>query len=174
MKSPVLLFIKTWETTAHYLDNALKLCACLILLAMMFLTCFDVIGRYLFELPITGGVELTEILLGTLVFSTMPLVTWRKEHISVDLANHIIPTKLKNLCDIGFDVAVSISLSVIGFKVWDLANRAFRYKEMTEYLEIPTYYFTYFLAISCWLTAITSLVLAITRIFNKEYINQRD
>jgi TRAP-type C4-dicarboxylate transport system permease small subunit len=141
---------------------------------MMLLTCIDVIGRYMFEKPVTGSVELTELLLGALIFSTMPLVTWRKEHISVDLTDSIIPRKVKNIRDMGFDAVVSLCLSVMGFKVWELGDRALMYGEMTEYLEIPTYYFVYFLAISCWLTAITSLVLVITRIFNKEYLNQRD
>jgi TRAP-type C4-dicarboxylate transport system permease small subunit len=141
---------------------------------MMLLTCIDVIGRYMFEKPVTGSVELTELLLGALIFSTMPLVTWRKEHISVDLTDSIIPRKVKNIRDMGFDAVVSLCLSVMGVKVWELGDRALMYGEMTEYLEIPTYYFVYFLAISCWLTAITSLVLVITRIFNKEYLNQRD
>ncbi len=174
MNNSVMWFTKSWESTAQLLDKFLKLCACLILFSMMLLTCIDVIGRYLFEKPVTGSVELTEFLLGALIFSTMPLVTWRKEHISVDLTDSIIPRKVKNIRDMGFDAVVSVCLAVIGFKVWELGDRALMYGEMTEYLEIPTYYFVYFLAISCWLTAITSLVLVITRIFNKEYLNQRD
>ncbi|KJY82995.1 TRAP C4-dicarboxylate transporter [Vibrio galatheae] len=169
-----MMLTKSWEFNAQLLDKLLKLCACVILFSMMTLTCIDVVGRYLFEHPVTGSVELTEILLGALIFSTMPLVTWRKEHISVDLTDSVIPQKVKNIRDVGFDLVVAISLFVIGFKVWELAGRAEMYGEMTEYLEIPTHYFIYFLAASCWLTAITSVVLAVTRIFNKEYSNQRD
>lgn len=174
MRSSVLWFTKSWEYCAQLLDTTLKLLASITLMFMMLLTCLDVIGRYLFEAPVTGSVELTEILLGSLVFLTMPLVTWRKEHISVDLTDSIIPRGIKNIRDMGFDVVVAGSLAVIGIKVWELGDRALRYGEMTEYLEIPTYYFVYFLAISCWLTALTSLVLVVTRIFNKEYKNQKD
>ncbi|WCE30897.1 TRAP transporter small permease [Vibrio sp. SCSIO 43137] len=174
MRASVLWFTKSWEYCAQLLDTALKLFASAALMFMMTLTCVDVAGRYLFDKPVTGSVELTEILLGSLVFLTMPLVTWRKEHISVDLTDSIIPRGIKNIRDMGFDIAVAASLSVIGVKVWDLGDRAFRYGEMTEYLEIPTYYFVYFLAISCWLTALTSLVLVITRLYNKEYNNQKD
>ncbi|WP_428774217.1 TRAP transporter small permease [Vibrio sp.] len=174
MKSSLIWMTKSWESSAQLLDKFLKLCACIILFSMMLLTCVDVVGRYLFEMPVTGSVELTEILLGALVFSTMPLVTWRKEHISVDLTDSIIPTKIKNIRNMGFDVVVAVSLSVIGFKVWELGSRALMYGETTEYLEIPTHYFVYFLAISCWLTAVTSIVLVVTRLFNKEYLNQRD
>ncbi|WP_275864491.1 TRAP transporter small permease [Vibrio sp. CAU 1672] len=174
MKSSLFWFTRSWESGAQLLDKFLKLCACVILFAMMLLTCIDVVGRYLFEMPVTGSVELTELLLGALIFSTMPLVTWRKEHISVDLTDSIIPKNIKNIRDMGFDLVVAASLAVIGFKVWELAGRALMYDEMTEYLEIPTHYFVSFLAISCWLTAITSVVLVVTRIFNKEYLNQRD
>ncbi|GLO61318.1 hypothetical protein MACH09_18260 [Vibrio sp. MACH09] len=174
MRASVLWLTKSWEYCAQLLDNTLKLFACAALMLMMTLTCIDVVGRYLLEMPVMGSVELTEILLGSLVFLTMPLVTWRKEHISVDLTDSIIPRNIKNIRDMGFDVVVAISLAVIGSKVWELGDRALRYEEMTEYLEIPTYYFVYFLAISCWLTAITSLVLVVTRIYNKEYNNQKD
>ncbi len=174
MKSTFILLTKGWEFNAQLLDKLLKLCASAILFSMMSLTCIDVVGRYLFETPVTGSVELTEMLLGALIFSTMPLVTWRKEHISVDITDSLIPKHIKNIRDMGFDVLVAISLGVIGFKVWELADRANMYGEMTEYLEIPTHHFIYFLATSCWLTAITSLVLVVTRISNKQYPNQRD
>ncbi|MFV0574097.1 MAG: TRAP transporter small permease [Vibrio sp.] len=174
MKSIFNMLLHLWENGALAVDQVLKLCACLLLMAMMLLTCIDVIGRYIFERPVTGSVELTELFLGGLIFTTMPLITWRKEHICVDLADSMLPAYVKRIRNIGFDIVVALSLFVIGQKVWELSDRALRYGEVTEYLEIPTHYFVYFLAISCWLTATTSVVLVTTRIYKKEYHNQRD
>ncbi|MGF1684458.1 TRAP transporter small permease [Photobacterium minamisatsumaniensis] len=172
MRNSIIKMAQCWEWGAQHFDRILKLFAATILFSLMAVTCVDVIGRYLFSQPLMGSVELTELLLGCLIFATLPLITWRKEHISVDLTDSIIPASVKKIRDSLFNVLVSISLFTIGFKIWDLASRSQRYEEVTEYLEIPIYYFTYFLAVSCWLTAITSLVLVITQAFNKQYDNQ--
>lgn len=173
MPKSIITLTRCWEFGAQHLDRLLKWAAALILFSLMTITCIDVLGRYLFDSPLVGSVEITELLLGSLIFATLPLITWRKEHISVDLTDSVIPAKVKRLRDAMFNVLVGFSLFTIGFKVWDLAGRSYRYEEVTEYLEIPVYYFIYFLAVSCWLTAITSLVLIVTQIFNKDYENQR-
>ncbi|MGF1734006.1 TRAP transporter small permease [Photobacterium satsumensis] len=172
MRDSIIKLVQCWEWGAQHFDRVLKLFAAVILFSLMIITCIDVLGRYLFSSPLIGSVELTELLMGSLIFATLPLITWRKEHISVDLTDSIIPTSIKKGRDSIFNIMVGISLFTIGFKIWDLASRSQRYDEVSEYLEIPIYYFTYFLAISCWLTAITSIVLVITQAFNKQYDNQ--
>ncbi|MBV1839571.1 TRAP transporter small permease [Photobacterium ganghwense] len=174
MKQGIHFFTQCWEWGARHLDRLLKRVAALLLFGLMTITCVDVVGRYFFDMPLTGSVELTELLLGSLIFATLPLITWRKEHISVDLTDSIIPTGVKRVRDALFSLAVAFSLVTIGIKIWDLAVRSQRYGEITEYLEIPLYYFIYFLAISCWLTAVTSLVLCITQFCGKQYDNQED
>ena len=49
--------------------------AALVLFCLMVLTCIDVVGRYFFSMPVTGGFEMTEILLASLIFAGLPLVT---------------------------------------------------------------------------------------------------
>lgn len=164
--------IKYWEVGAEFLDKCLKLLTAFVLFGLMTITCVDVVGRYLFSAPLVGSVELTRLLLGCLIFSALPIITWRKEHISVDILDSFIPKKVKKFRDNIFNIAIATSLFVIGGKVWGLAERSQRYHEITMYLEIPVYYLTYFLALTCWLTAITSLVLVLTETFNKQYKNQ--
>ncbi|MBY6198147.1 TRAP transporter small permease [Vibrio hangzhouensis] len=172
MKNLLSIGVQCWEWFAQHLYHLLSLFACIQLAALMLVTCIDVVGRYLFSSPLVGSVELTEILLGSLIFTSLPLVTWRKEHISVDLMEGMLPKQIRSLRDILFNLAVSISLFAIGTKVWSLAARSHRYEEVSEYLEIPVYYLTYFLAITCWLTSVTCLVLIGTHLLNKNYPTQ--
>ena len=41
----------------------------------------DVVGRYFFSMPVTGGFEMTEILLASLIFAGLPLVTLRDDRV---------------------------------------------------------------------------------------------
>ena len=54
-----------------------------ILLAMMGLTFVDVIARYVFNRPLAGAFEVTELLLLVLIFAGLPLVTHAEDRKSV-------------------------------------------------------------------------------------------
>ncbi|MRI33627.1 TRAP transporter small permease [Endozoicomonas sp. OPT23] len=172
MKETVITLIRFWELGAMRFEWLLKWFAASVLFFLMVVTCIDVLGRYLFDSPLIGSVEITELLLGCLIFSAMPLITWRKEHIVVDLIDNLFPEGLKKVRDMFFDLCIGSSLAVIGMKVWGLADRAAGYEEVTEYLEIPVSYFIHFIAASCFLTSVTAFVLVITRLVDKEYENQ--
>ena len=49
------------------------------ILAMMVVTAIDVAGRYFLNRPIGGAFEVTEILMGLVIFAGMPLATARRE-----------------------------------------------------------------------------------------------
>ena len=57
----------------------------LVLFALMVMTCIDVIGRYFFNSPLDGATELTQLMMGLIVFAILPTVCYREEHVSVDL-----------------------------------------------------------------------------------------
>ena len=46
----------------------------ILLFCLMTLTCIDVIGRYFFNTPVTGGFELTEMMLAALIFFGLSLL----------------------------------------------------------------------------------------------------
>lgn len=50
----------------------------LTLFALMVVTSVDVVGRYFFNSPRPGAVELARLMLATLVFLAFPVVTWRR------------------------------------------------------------------------------------------------
>jgi TRAP-type C4-dicarboxylate transport system permease small subunit len=52
---------------------------------LILVTCIDVIGRYLFDRPFAAAFELTQVMLGALVFAALPITTARGGHVEVDL-----------------------------------------------------------------------------------------
>src|SRR3990170_6620609 len=70
-----------WERRA---DAVLGIAASAILMAMMCLTFVDVVARYVFNRPIRGAFEVTELLLLVLIFAGLPLVSHADEHVTMD------------------------------------------------------------------------------------------
>src|SRR5215475_2687646 len=58
-----------------WLDRALGFSAAVLLFCLMMLTTADVVGRYIFNWPIRGAFEITELLLLTLIFAGLPLAS---------------------------------------------------------------------------------------------------
>ena len=54
------------------------------------MTCIDVVGRYFLNSPLDGATELTQLMMGLIVFAILPTVCYREEHVSVDLLDLLL------------------------------------------------------------------------------------
>ena len=131
------------------------------LFGMMLLTTADVTGRYFFNSPILGAVELTQLMLAALVFLSLPVVCWRQEHISVDLLDAVFPAKLVWVREVIVNLLVTAALWVMAQRVWSLAERAFQWGDVTEFLRIPRGYLVGLIAIMLALSALLTLARAV-------------
>lgn len=113
--------------------------AAIVLLVLVALTCVDVIGRYFFNSPLVGAVELVEICMGAITFFSFPLMFFRNDHIIVDLIPQVKRGYLGWFLSLIF-LAVTIFISLkLGSRVFDYAVRALEDGDVTEYLNIPKY-----------------------------------
>lgn len=113
--------------------------ASLVLLLLVALTCIDVIGRYFFNSPLVGAVELVEMCMGAITFFSFPLMFMRNDHIIVDLIPQFKRGYLGWIVSLIF-LAVTVAIALIlGDRVWDYAVRAWEDGDITEYLAIPRY-----------------------------------
>ncbi len=80
---------------SNWVFAALKVAAALMIFAMAALTFADVIGRYVFSAPIQGTFELVGLLLGVVTFSALPLVSYSRSHITVDIFDSFIRGKFR-------------------------------------------------------------------------------
>ena len=80
---------------SNWVFTALKLIAAIMMFAMAALTFADVLGRYVFSAPIQGTFEIVGLLLGVVTFSALPLITYERAHITVDLFDSFIRGKFR-------------------------------------------------------------------------------
>ncbi len=155
----------TEKGPVKWLALVLSTVAAVVLVALMLITCVDVVGRYVFNRPLTGSTELTEIALAIVVFSVFPVISWRGEHVVVDILDSFVPPLLAFIRNILFNIAAAIALMFIGQRIIVLGNRSLSYGEVSEYLAIPTGWVINFIGSICWITAVLILTLGSYRLW---------
>ena len=149
-----------WE---RWLKRLLGGFAALLLFAMMGLTFVDVILRYWFNAPVPGGFELTEVMLASLIFCGLPLVTLKDQHVSVDLFDRFIPVALHRLRDILVMLVCTICVAVLAWRMWKKANESQAYGDITSVLELPLAPVFFLGAVALGVTACVFVVLLCRR-----------
>ncbi|MEL7524259.1 MAG: TRAP transporter small permease [Pseudomonadota bacterium] len=133
--------------------------ACLLVLAAMIgLTCVDVVARYLFNSPVNGAYELTQLLLASLIFLALPLTTAAGEHIEVELLDGLKNRVFRYLGAICAGVATIAVFLIIAVELFEHAEKLQRRGQVTDSLEIPLY-------LIGWLGTASFAVSAIVAVF---------
>jgi TRAP-type C4-dicarboxylate transport system permease small subunit len=132
-----------------WLSSKLAYVGAVALFGMMCLTAADVIGRYVFNRPITGVFELTEYLVLILIFSFIGYTQSQKGHVAVDLLLAKFPRGIRTIVEICNHF---ICLMLMGLITWMGVQKALDLKDVGEAspnLQIPAYPFVFFLVLGC-------------------------
>ena len=135
------------------------------LFALMVMTFFDVVLRSTINNPIESATELTRLFMAIIVFSSLPVVTWKGTHIAVDLLDPLFSKTMGRIRDTLIDLICGAVLLWPAIRVWQLADRARSYGDVTEYLNMPQFYIAYFISVSTFASAAVLLVRGVLRIF---------
>ena len=127
--------------------------AAVALIVLMAVTCVDVFGRYFFNSPLTGSTELTEMSLAILVFAGFPVISWRNDHVVVDILDKYVSPTVDFYRLLVINLVCAVALLYMGQSVHKLGMRSLKYGEVSEYLEIPTGWTILFIAAMCWFSA---------------------
>ena len=130
-----------------FLDFYLGGCAAFILFCLMILTFVDVVGRDGFNMPLPGGFEITELLMAALIFTALPVVTWREEHVVIDLLDHLVPATIARYRHALVNLVSGVALAVLTWQTWKSAVELHSYNEITEYLQIPVWPVIYLISV---------------------------
>ncbi len=136
-----------------------------VLFALMTMTFADVLMRSILNNPIEAATEMTRFFMAIIVFSSLPVVSWKGSHIVVDLMDPLFSRKMAHIRDIVIDLACGVILFWPALRVWQLAERARGFGDVTEYLEFPQFYIGWFIAALTFTTAIVFVVRGLVRIF---------
>jgi TRAP-type C4-dicarboxylate transport system permease small subunit len=143
-----------WERRA---DAVLGIAASALLLCLMLLTSADVVARYLFNRPIRGAFEVTELLLLVLIFAGLPLVSHADEHVTMDFIDRMLPARALGFLVRGVHVLIAAIFLFLTWQVWIKAGRIAQYGDTTDVLRIAVAPFVYFMTAMVLLTGLVHL-----------------
>ena len=141
------------------LETTLGAVSATVLFLMMMVTTVDVIGRYLFNKPLAGGFELTEMMLAALIYCGLPLVSKRREHIVIDTFDSFMSRAVKRFFDVFADVVCFLTLSGIGYLIFRRAARVAEYGDTTSVLKLPLAPVAYLMGVMIVTAALIHLAL---------------
>jgi TRAP-type C4-dicarboxylate transport system permease small subunit len=140
---------------ARTLDRLLVAIAAASLFAMMAFTCADVVLRYLFARPVRGGLEVVELLMVAMIFSALPLVSRRDEHVTIDtVEQHLSDAVRAGLRRVMHAIAAA-GVAGAAWLMYRKAATLAEFGDRTQLLGAPIAPFVYFMAA---LLAVTALV----------------
>ena len=146
--------IKTMAKKLGSLNTWLAKVGGYVLLGMMLLTTCDVIGRYIFNAPITGAYEITEVMMITVVFLFLGYTQAQKGHISIDFVIQLLPQKMRMTIDIVTHLVSLFIMILIGWMNILRCLELMRINEVTPILHVPISPFFLILAIGCFVYSI--------------------
>lgn len=145
-----------------------------VLFALMVMTCIDVFGREILGAPLDGATELTQLMMGVIVFAVLPVVSLREEHITVDLLDKWFPRRLAPPRQVLLNFLAAIMMAVVCWRVWVIGDFQMDYGDGTEFLRIPLGPVSYFIAIMSGITAVALFLNTIRHITGKAEIRSQD
>jgi TRAP-type C4-dicarboxylate transport system permease small subunit len=123
---------------------------------MMTLTFVDVVARYVFNRPLRGAFEVTELLLVVLIFGGLPLVSHADEHVTMDFIDKLLG-RWRELWQRGVQAVSAAIMFLLTWLVWLKADRIQAYGDATDVLRIAYGPFVYFMAVMIALSGMIHL-----------------
>ncbi len=145
----------------RYAELALGVIVAVLLMAMMMVTTVDVFGRYLLSRPLPGAFEITEIMLGLIIFIALPLVCLHEENISVTLVTERFAPRTREIHAVIVSLVCSGVLLLIAWRILMHSLQLASYGDVTIFLRVPKGPIGYTLATFTVLAALAQIVVAL-------------
>jgi TRAP-type C4-dicarboxylate transport system permease small subunit len=123
----------------------------------MLLTFVDVVARYVFNRPLRGAFEVTELLLLVLIFAGLPLVSYANEHVTMDFVDRLVGPGARGRLERLVDAACAAFMFLLAWLAWLKADRIWAYRDATDVLRILYGPFVYVMAVMIGLTGLIHL-----------------
>lgn len=136
-----------------------------VVMSMMLLTTVDVLLRYVFDRPIKGAFEVTELMMLMVVALSLGYTQYRKGHIFVELVSSRLPSRAQAINDVAVWLVCLATYALIAWQAI-AGGQVQQLKNVTasDVVRIPLYPFYYLLAFGCvvlWLAYLSDIVQAI-------------
>ena len=149
---------RTVLRTVEGVDRVLSVVLCVIVFAMMFMTFSDVVGREVFDAPISVAPELTTIGLAAMVYLGLPSVSVRNEHITISLLENLFRGQLQRIKKTVVALLLAFLSAALAWQLW-LHGEKLGLEEMM-FLQIKKYWIAYGMSVMAALTVLSFLIRA--------------
>ncbi len=127
---------------------------------MMAITFADVWGRYFFNTPVYGAADMIAHLMALVVFASLPRISMKQEHITVDLLDHLVPEVLRKPRDLAVSLICAAAFFYMAWQVGLLTLDFIDYGDTSNDLLIPKAWIGSYIAVFTALSGIAVLVTA--------------
>ena len=148
------LFTKLVTKISQVLDRAAGFCC----FAMMVLVACNVIGRKVFNFPLTGTIELVQILFALTVGLALAHCAAKGGHITIDFVAEYFPERFQKIARL---LTITITIVTVTVSGWMLVGYADTLRETGRYtgsLKIAYYPFVYLIAVGFFIFALVEIV----------------
>lgn len=148
---------------ANTIRRTVEIVLVVLMSAMVALTFTDVIGRRLFGKPVYGAHDLTEHLMGLLVFTGLPLLTLAAMHLKVDIFDKVL---LQPRFAWWIKTTIFLTALIFALMAWTLTGKAIdaaSFSEVSQGLNIPRAPLYAWMAVCAALAALAALYTAFAK-----------
>ena len=134
------------------------LLAALALFGIMGLTFIDVMGRKFFSGSVPGALELTELLMVVVIFTSLPLVALAGEHVVFDSVDRLLPPWLQRAQQALMELFSAAAMAGLAWLMWVKAGQLSEYGDTTSQLKLPLGVFVYVMSALLALAALAHVM----------------
>jgi TRAP-type C4-dicarboxylate transport system permease small subunit len=128
---------RSLEAGIRIIENVINAIGMVILLGMMFLGAADVISRYIFNRPILGAVEISDLMMGMVVFFGWGYTMAIEAHITVDVLFLHYPPRAKAILNFVMYLLTLVLFAFIGWKTGAIAVADWHAGKEVNVIDIP-------------------------------------
>jgi TRAP-type C4-dicarboxylate transport system permease small subunit len=111
-----------------------------ILFFLMFYVTVEVAMRYLFNAPLAGHLEASQLLIAPAVFLALSWVQARRGHVGMDLLHARLSPRARAAVDIATGTVALVAFAVLGWFSWLSTQLAWQMEDVTPTAYLPTWW----------------------------------
>lgn len=143
------------------ISSALDWSVASLVFIMMAITFADVWGRYFLNMPVYGAADIIAHLMALVVFASLPRICIKKEHITVDLLDHLFPERVKKPRNFIVSLVCAIIYFCMAWQVGLMTLDFIEYGDTSSDLLIPKAWIGGFIALFIAFSGIAVVATAI-------------
>ena len=117
----MLTLLKRMDKGIRYVENVLLAICGVIFMGMIFLGTADVFGRYLFNSPVQGSLELMQVIMGAIVMLGWAYTQKEDGHVKVVLVTSKFPPRVRHVLNLIMTLLALLLFATIAYRSWGIA-----------------------------------------------------